>query len=202
MISKSYFKGLENVLLSNAYKPVILDPDLTAEILADYLILIRKVSRAHPQMLAALMTGLRYGSLAGYLTVTVKTHNADGEVSMRGIHACKASDYKPAMSMLVDEYREQLDALPHLLRVSFQLKKQLQELPIGPNSRFVQLDVKGYYMTGDHGEYIRSYESLNDHGCNRKLLESILKINISKSLANRALTVLSRWRKAVVWVSC
>ena len=87
--------------------------------------------------------------------------------------------FRPAMSMLAAEYTPKLDALPHLLKDSFALKRALDGLSIGPSTRFIQLDIKEYYVTGDHTQFVDSYRKLSEYREHESLLRLHFRISSS-----------------------
>ena len=96
------------------------------------------------------------------LSYTCKTHKPDGEVVLRPIHAYTSSPMAPGMRWLASSLDSKLRKLPHLLKDADDLQRRLKHFKIPHGCRFLKLDVKDFYLTGNHGEIVSKSASIFD----------------------------------------
>eukprot|EP00959_Pyramimonas_sp_CCMP1952_P163693 3422108-Pyramimonas_sp.AAC.1 len=88
------------------------------------------------------------------LKCTVKTHKPAGEVELRAIHASTGSPLTGGMRYVSSLLRPFLARQPHILRDSQDLLHQLRGIAVLENDRFLKIDIKDYFMSGEHHQLI------------------------------------------------
>ena len=104
--------------------------------------LMRDVSRMNEPMLDCV------------IQFNVKTHKKPGECKLRVIHASHRSPHKPLQRYLAGKLRRKIDVFGHLLRDTHDLKRKICGCDVSSKTFFVKLDVKDFYMTGQHDQII------------------------------------------------
>ena len=111
------------------------------------------------------------------LECTVKTHKGAGAVVLRPIHACPAHPFRPVMRLVASMLQERLRKLPHLLRDTDDLLCKLRRHKIPHHHRIIKIDIKDYFMSGEHDNLISNSSELIDperRSCFKDLLRPIL----------------------------
>ena len=93
------------------------------------------------------------------LQVTVKTHKPAGEVECRGIHACHSSPFKPLSHQIVKQCRPTLESLNHIVKNSQSALHAIKSVPVSSEDYLLRLDLKDFYMSGHHHDFVESVKS-------------------------------------------
>ena len=96
------------------------------------------------------------GSLFSSLKVTCKTHKDPGDFEMRPIHSSPSSPHSSAMKFIMWCLKPALKRIRHLLRNSKHVRDQLANLRIPEGAKFIKVDIKDYYLSGEHAEFSRA----------------------------------------------
>ena len=102
------------------------------------------------ELVNSLLSSLKRGckNFVTKVLTTVKTHKAEGEQSMRIVHAAPRHFAKPAMrwvAMLIQKHLEQYN---HILKDTDHLLRLLREVQVPEDSWLLRFDIKEFYMSG------------------------------------------------------
>ena len=94
------------------------------------------------------------------LKYTVKTHKPPGEVGFRALHSSVNTPVLGAMKFIASLLKPQLTALPHLLKRSADVVKQLQHCRVSPSAYLITIDIKDFFMDGNHAQITSACQEL------------------------------------------
>ena len=147
--------------------------------------LVRQSQKGVPEELqrdifALLHRDIRHRGMAGIvatLSGNIKSHKDAGEVVSRPIHASPNHPFRPGMLWISRQLREAMSYCTHLLRDSSMLRSQLPRKLFPSDVTLIKVDIKDYYMVGQHDELIKNDCSilLND---SRNVVKDLLWIII------------------------
>jgi len=107
------------------------------------------------------------------LSVNVKTHKPQGQVAVRMIHSSAGHSAK-ALSVFIDRLLQPLvREIPHLAADSGEVLEVVKQTSFGPLVCFAKVDIKDFYMSGDHSFLIQAikHQALPEQ---RAVLEEVL----------------------------
>ena len=126
--------------------------------------------------------------LVSKLLVTVKTHKPQGEIKERAVHASSASPFKPGYRWIASVVRRTTSKYKFLLNKSKELVERLNRTYVAPGRVLIKIDVKDYFMSGDHGEPVdetaKNVVRDKERAAYRKLLSFFLRnqyVQVDKS---------------------
>ena len=143
---------------SSSYREVEVPlSSLSDEVCAEYIALAKSIGKIQSdmQLSRSLLADLS-DPLAMYqlLKVNLKTHKPAGKVKYRAIHSTKGSPFKPGMRFLSKCLQPAIDDIDFLLKDSFEFVSKVRGRTSPPDTTFIKLDVKDFFMTGKHHEII------------------------------------------------
>ena len=94
------------------------------------------------------------------LKYTLKTHKPPGEVGFRALHSSVNTPLLGAMKFIASWLKPQLTALPHLLKRSADAVKQLQHWRVSPSAFLITIDIKDFFLDGNHAQITSACEEL------------------------------------------
>ena len=94
------------------------------------------------------------------LKYTVKTHKPPGEVGFRALHSSVNTPLLGAMKLIASLLKPQLTSLSHLLKRSADVVKQLQHCGVSPSAYLITIDIKDFFMDGNHAQITNACQEL------------------------------------------
>ena len=109
-----------------------------------------------------LSAAMRYGldGLIANLTLTVKSHKPPGRCSLRAVHSVTQHPLRPAMMWIASQVRRSLSSCEHLILDSADLRRKLASVPPLVEPKFLKIDVKEFFMNGEHSDLALSCRSI------------------------------------------
>lgn len=99
-------------------------------------------------------------NVSACLKYTVKTHKPPGEVGFRALHSSVNTPLLGAMKFIASLLKPQLTALPHLLKRSADAVKQLQHWRVSPSAFLITIDIKDFFLDGNHAQITSACQEL------------------------------------------
>ena len=91
---------------------------------------------------------------------TCKTHKGPGEVTYRTIHACSNLNTSCISAVVCRLLREHIKCIPHLCFSSADVIKKISSVRLPLGVAFTKLDIKDFFMDGEHSVLIRGAAKL------------------------------------------
>ena len=153
-LAPTMFKDMLN---SNSYRPDSISECEVNNIMRKYFKLCRAIEDTTdiPGLKSALTSDARkFGArgLTSMLNVTIKTHKPAGAVVPRAIHSSVKHTFAPAMRWSRRILNERLCTFSHLVRDSADMVQKLDSISVLPNDKFLKVDIRDYFMSGDQEE--------------------------------------------------
>ena len=98
-------------------------------------------------------------NLVASLKYTVKAHKAAGDVEWRPLHATVKTPLTGGMKFITWLLKPALRKLPHLVVNSEQVVRRLQNMTVIPSARLIKIDIRDFFMEGDHLQLIEACSS-------------------------------------------
>ena len=139
------------------------------------------------QFLGAILQPAKSSSSSNIISTlkyTVKSHKPPGEVEWRPLHSSVRTPLAGGMRFITFLLRPILLTLPHLLLNSFQVVQRLRACSISPSARLVKIDIRDFFMEGEHAQFLEACSSaVPDEWkrCLRTLLAFILRTQYVRS---------------------
>ena len=111
------------------------------------------------------------------LLYTIKTHKNKGDVSLRLIHSGALHPFAAGSGVLRQELKSSLAPLGHLVRSTDELLQRLLSRKFPNDCQFAKLDIKDFYLMGDHRSIVSTVKPLFNQAYREELgdlLECIL----------------------------
>ena len=148
------------------YKPLSPPSDFFEDIIGEYMGVVRQhipvvveTEVEREQYLRSMFDAISPWSCAhvcSKLRFTVKTQKPIGEVTWRGIHSSVGTPFHGGMRLITHLLKPSLSKLSHLVKDSSVVVDKLKSLVIPASAHFIRIDVKDFFMSGRHSEFVES----------------------------------------------
>ena len=153
-------KALDKMLVPPLYRKYSLCNETYKRLHFEYLSNAKLLSQDDPSLYSALTRSLRTKGISGIvcrIDFTAKTHKPQGDAKLRLLHGAASHPWAPAMRFISKKLDEILrNSYSFLLRNSGHLCRKLRSLKLDRGDSFMLVDVKDYFMTGDHDLLVKN----------------------------------------------
>ena len=122
--------------------------------------------------LASMLAPKSDQSPISHMDLTIKTHKPPGLVVPRNVHCSSNHIFTSGMKLIEQQLRAYITGYQHILRDSGHMLNQLKDIPIPHRARLIKVDVKEFFMSGDH-------PSLTEHSFSH-IADTELRDNLEK----------------------
>ena len=179
----------ENTLTSRFYEPVWVDDAVIARITKRTQGLAKHIAELEENKSLVFKIGrpLHSGSFIARLLVTIKSHKPQSQQTTRPIHA-SAGNALIALSEWVAQQLNPLKDSSYILRCSRQFASSIQAKRCLESSVMAKLDLKDYYLSGNHAD-VKRYSCLHlTDGTLKSLLYDALDILLEHQFIGSSFT--------------
>ena len=106
-------------------------------------------------------------------------------VQFRNVHAAPSSWWAGLSVWLARTLEEELNGMQHVLRDSTQLAEQLWDEVLEPGERFMRIDIKEFFMSGDAETLVLSGCSIISNPAKREVAERVARFFAQSSIGEK-----------------
>ena len=187
---------LAQIRSSSSYRSHVVHDDFAVRMSSGYVkcvndLLLRETDVLSDESLVSLKSALYkvwrvkgHGGLIARIDATIKTHKPQGEVEPRLLHTSKYHPFKPLLKYYAEQLKFSLRQFPFLLRDTPDF---LQKLPLRSifscNARWIQIDIKDYFLSGNHEDLIQ-YSSMHCSVTHRREFRNCFELVLSNQIVS------------------